>query len=332
VCTPGWNEVDFQMTLTKRQPVSWKASEGRATFPCDGISGFCPAGQSNMNSAGHGGSSWAPPAGDIFFGELKCVEVDPNTFTEVAGFDPANSGAGDLKGEATVVSVGTSGAVDARKYNAIGIQATSNPNNGDGTLVLGGDHCSNDPTATCTSDADCGSGNICYTIHREYNGCPNVLLMNHMFDGATVVTHSKASSATVSTHLTVIPCGEDFRTRTMPLTGIVLQFLVYNEFEQRFSTSTNFTCFREVPLSDIDTRPGAVGNPQSIFNVGVEGTLSGQTRIRSVEGATTGNTILGVTEEFWSSSNGPGGRYSTATNLHFVGSRNKPDQLILSPE
>jgi hypothetical protein len=315
-CIASWVERDFKMTLTKRQPILWKVSEGLPTFPCDVITNPpCPGGQSNTGSDGSP-SSIPPAPEDPFVGELKCVEVDPGDFKPRPGFDPANQGAGDLKGEATIVSATPDGsvpapAVDARKYNAIGLESTG-VNDGDDILCLGGG-----VTPACPLGA-------------EYNGCPNVLIMNHFFDDAEVVTHRGNSGSTVTTDLTVVPCTEDFRLQLG--NSAVLQFLVFNEFEQRFSTSTSVNCFREVQLSDIDTRPGPFGNAQSIFNVGVQGTLTGQTRIRPVSGSTLGNTVLGVTEEFWSSEFGPGGRFSDAANLHFTGTRDLGDLLILNPE
>lgn len=324
--------VDFRMTLTKRQPITWKVSEGLNPFPCDGLNTFCHDNQSNKGN--DGSLSSIPPATDNpFFGEMKCVEVDPTNFQPTIGFNLANNAAGDLKGEVTIVSKGSGGSVDAREYNAIALESTANVddahiNNSDDTLVVGG-------------------------ANAEYNGCPNVLILNHFFDDATVNTHRNTSSSTVTTDLTVIPCGEDL-SGVVPPSPITLQFLVFNEFEQRFSTSTSFSCWRELQLSDIDTRVGPFGNSQSIFNVNVEGTLSGQTRIRSVGGSNTGNTILGIAEEFWSTGDnndctapgvpnacctasaagtcGPGGRYTDATNIHFTGSRDQPDLIILHPD
>src|SRR5262249_48152568 len=153
-------------------------------------------------------------------------------------------------------------SVDASKYNAIGIQATTNPNNGDDALCLGGS----------ANSAFCPDG-------PEYNGCPNVLILNHFFDDATVDTHADESTGSVTTALTVVPCSEDFRVQSNNLGGATLQFLIFNEFEQRFSTSTSFTCWKETQLSDIGTHPGTSDNSFSIFNFAVQGTLSGQTRI-----------------------------------------------------
>jgi len=325
LCIPQWSDIDFRMTLTKRQPVTWNASQGLPSFPCSGVTGDnCPFGQSNRGSDGSP-SSVPPVQEDPFFGEMKCVQVDPNTFQPSRGFDPANNFGGDLKGEATIIRLeerdnsNDTDLVDARKYNAIGLQAT-----GRAGQVL---PCP-DPTVPPELCLQIGGPNA------QYNGCPNVLIMNHFFDDAFVETHARRIDAPVVSHLTVIPCGEDFRLQENNLGGAVMQFLVYNEFEQRFSTSTRFDCWREVQLSDIDTRPGPFGNPQSIFNVGVQGTLTGQSRIRPVAGPVFGNTILGVLEEFWEcdGSRHPDGICTTASNLHFTGTREQGDLLIISPE
>jgi len=304
-CTARWVENDFQMILTKRQPITWKASDGRSVFPCDGISGFCPGGQSNR--APDGAPSFIPPAQtDPFFGEIKCIQVSASDLQPSAGANPANNFAGDLKGEATIVAAETDGDVDARKYNGVtlGANAAAGTNH-DTTLLLGP-----------------GSSG-------EYSACPSVLIMEHLFDGATVVTHDGNLSGTVNTDLTVIPCSEDFNLQENNLGGATLQFLVFNEFEQRLSASTNFTCWREVQLSDIDTRPGAFGNAQSIFNVGVQGTLAGQTRIRPVA-TSSANGILGISEERWDCGSGPDGICTTASNLHFTGvNPDKGDTIVL---
>jgi hypothetical protein len=320
ICKPQWSDIDFRMTLTKRQPITWKASEGLPSFPCSGVTGdHCPGGQSNRGSDGT--PSFVPPVQeDPFFGEMKCVQVDANDFRPGRGTDPANDFGGDLKGEGTLVAVDpgnvesqlqTTALVDVEKYNAIGIQATAAAaNDRDDVLRIGGPN-------------------------PEYNSCPNVLIMNHFFDDAYVETHAGGIKSPLVSYLTVIPCSEDFLLQENNLGGAVLQFLVYNEFEQRFSTSTSFQCWREVQLSDIDTRPGEFGNYQSIFNVGVQGTLTGQSRIRSVEGPNRANGVLGILEEFWECdpSAHPGGTCTDASNLHFAGERtDKEDQLILSPD
>ena len=111
----------------------------------------------------------------------------------------------------------------------------------------------------------------------------------------------------VVTEITMVPCTPRFRRGpAVPGPGegggpasTQVQFLVFNEFEQRFSTSTTLTCFSELPLSAIDT-----SQPErSIFSAGVGGTLTGQTRMRgaissTVGGKARGNTLVAVAEEF----------------------------------
>ena len=300
-CVEGWTETDFRFTLTKRQPISFNAADGLPTFPLSNQQG--PGGQSN------GSSSIPPVPEDPFIGELKCVQVDPQDFRPTIGFNPANNAGGDLAGHATIISAqsGQPAQVDARKYNAVTLKSTT-VNDNDETLILGG------PNA-------------------EYDGCPNVWILNHFFDNASVPSHfsggNPGSTDAVVTDLTVVPCSEDFLLQENNLGGAVLQFLVFNEFEQRFSSSTRFTCFREVQLSDLDTRPGTGDNPFSIFNVNVQGTLSGQTRIRAVAGSTRANGIIAVAERFMSCREDL--PCTSAENVHFTGVRGE-DRISLSPD
>jgi hypothetical protein len=314
VCAPHWSETDFQLTLTKRQPISWKASEGLNPLPCDDPSKpACAFGEDNR------GTNAPRVQDDPFIGELKCVQVDADTNQPTVGFDPANNFGGDLKGEVTIVSASgdTEDGIDARKYNAItlAVNPGNPPPQDDGVtpLILGGPN-----------------GN--------YDGCPSVLIVDDFFDGATLTTHHGAQTNQVRSDLTFVPCAEDFRIQENNLGGATLQFLVFNEFEQRFSTSTSFSCFSEIRLSDIDTRPGPTGDAQSIFNVNVQGTVSGQIRIRPVAGTTNANTIVAVLENFIDDcTNGPtnpitGERQcSAASNVHFAGTSDQADELFISP-
>ncbi len=299
-CVEGWTETDFRFRLTKRQPIAFNAADGLPVFPLTGgVQG--PGGQTNADS------SIPPVPEDPFIGELKCVQVNPEDFQPTIGFNPANNAAGDLAGQATIVSASTQpNNVDARKYSAVTLKSTT-VNDRDDTLVLGG------PGA-------------------EYDGCPNVWILNHFFDDASIPSHFSGGNAgfaqTATTDITVVPCSEDFLLQENNLGGATLQFLIFNEFEQRFSSSTRFTCFREVQLADIDTRPGTGDNAFSIFNVGVQGTLSGQTRIRSVVGAERANGVIVVAERFLRSE---GGINSSAENVHFTGTRDKSDFIVLSP-
>jgi hypothetical protein len=100
-----------------------------------------------------------------------------------------------------------------------------------------------------------------------------------------------------------------------------VQFLVFNEFEQRFSTSRKVTCFSELKISNIDT----LSKDRSLFSAAVAGTLTGQTRMRGVEDEHLdhGHTLLGVAEEFRD------GGGTAAVNLHFHGTRPQSDFIRL---
>jgi hypothetical protein len=383
-CLPQWQESDFRIRVTSRQPVAWLASQ-RASVDCANLTGACsndetqdcrlnrdcPAGgrcvlppcfpiddpsqtqkqESNLDSA------VIPVPEDPFIGELKCIAVD-ESFAPI----PRNVLKGEgLIGHRSTPEVG----LDIAGYNALGIPAVETRGNRDNTLVLGGPR---------TPDGQ-------LEPQVEYEGCPNILILDHYFDGAVdplvpnaclesscsvsgdpcnedsdcvnvcegnACTLSGAeceqdedcsqleAQARVATDLTLIPCTQDFRTQQPDLAETVAQFLVFNEFEQRFSTSRSVNCFKETRLSNIDTNQ----NERSIFSAGVAGTLTGQTRIRGVDvGAQDhGNTLIGLAEEFrcagpafpqCSLINPTNLISSSANNLHFQGTRAVSDFLYL---
>lgn len=294
ICEAGWLETDFRFTLTSRQPIVWQISNGLgvAEFPLDGQVRIGPGGEANTDSRIPG----VPE--DPFFGELKCIQV---------GEDEAPVDGNALKGEATIVTADEGETfLDTRAYNAIGVQAIEGANDGDNTLVLG----------------------------EEYNGCPNILILDHYFDDAI----EPITGASVRTDLTLVPCSQNFELQATFRTTV--QFLVFNEFEQRFSTSTSVECLREVGLSDIDTQPrglttsddaSATGDSRSIFNVNVQGTLTGQTRIRGVDDGDDahGNGLLAVAEEFHRSDSGfvDTVEATAAFNVHQSGERATTDVI-----
>jgi hypothetical protein len=314
LCVPQWQETDFVVNITARQPVAWLVSQGAAgceESPVPGTPCFpltSNGGRIGPNGQSNNGSRIPPAPEDPFIGELKCVAVDQNDV-------PVERN--DLKGEVEIVRVNVPQGIgtDVESYNAIGIPAIPGTNNGDNTLILGGNVCAGGVHAKsiCSGASDCPGG-TCLSA-AEYSGCPNILILDHFFDGA----EDPVSGQPVTTDLTLVPCSEDFLNQA-PLTTPV-QFLVYNEFEQRFSTSRLVTCFQEFAISAIDTHTSS----KSIFSAAVNGTLTGQTRIRGVADQDTnhGHTLLGVAEEF------RGGRSSAAFNLHFTGSRPQSDFVYL---
>lgn len=275
LCVPGWNETDFDLRLTPLQPVAWVAGDGltlcRTSDPderCFKIDG--------VNRRGIGGSSNAgsripPVPEDPFVGVLKCLAVDP------AG-TPIDSNV--LRGQAAIENAST--GLSVGKYNAIGFRAEEGAVNDDNELVLGGDT-------------------------PEYAGCPNVLIVNHFFEGV----EDPASESTINTRLVLTPCSEDLLRQTPG--SAVVQYLVYNEFEQRFSTSRTVLCQQSLLLSEIDTtQPN-----RSIFSAGVSGTVVGQTRLTPI-----GDGLIGVAIE-------EHGDEIAAFNIHFQGDRAEADTIIL---
>jgi hypothetical protein len=273
-CLPGWAKTDFRLTLTKRQPLSWNLGNGLSRLPLANV----PSQDGQFNEG-----SIPPAPENPFIGELRCIQKD-------VGDPDRPSDRNDLKGEMTVVTTSEGGDIDARKANAIAIKAIEGAQDGDlNVLNIGG------PDAEYGSrPADGQEGNV---------GCPNIWTVNHFFEGAEVVSHEGTVNQNVSTKLTVVPCSANLLN---DLAGsATLQFLIYNEFEQRFSTSTSVDCYRETRLADIDTRPGVDGDNRSIFSVGTQGTLTGMSRVRSVSGRDDnednydGHGVLLQLEELW---------------------------------
>ena len=274
-CLPSWIEINFDVFLTPNQPVAWSAAEGFANsdLPCPGGLG--------SKCAGNGGTR-VPPVGETpFIGELKCIQSDPITRLPFpcSGATCRN----DLEGGATIENV-ADGNIDPQRYNAVGLR-TAGQNNGDNTLVIGG------PPA-----------------QAEYQPCSEVLVFNHLFDGAV---DPISGTATASSELSLVPCTEDFLIQKVP--SVTAQFLVYNEFEQRFSTSRLVRCLLDSPISNIDTTQSS----RSIFSAAVSGTVAGQTRITGVGGGLIGSATLNFQGETTSA--------GSAYNLNQFADRDEAD-------
>lgn len=287
ICLPGWNETDFHIRLTPSQPIAWRASEGLTEFPLDGLNLRGPDGSSNA------GSRIPPVPEDPFIGELKCIAVDPEG-------RPIDRNV--LKGEATLeTELGEPDIFDVAEYNAIGIQALEGAVNEDNVLTIGGEE-------------------------AEYNGCPNVTIVNHFAefveDPATGDECVPEITGCIETQLILVPCSQDL-LRQIPA-GAVVQYLVYNEFEQRFSTSRPMQCQQALPLSLIDTSQ----RQRSIFSAGVLGTVAAQTRLTPI-----GSGLLAVAIESHDGfTAGPFDNFrfnSAAFNVHYQGDRPDADLMIL---
>ena len=304
-CVPGWQEVDFNILLTPGQPIQWDARDGLADEDLPLPTGVCinhPVSACGTDSdctlfpglakctPSNGGTRIPPVPEDPFIGELKCIEVDAN------GVPVAQN---DLKGEALLEEIETPPSApdfDVASYNAIGIQSTGAGPSGDpNVLTLGGPN-------------------------PEYNGCPNYLILNHFFYDADDPV--PGTDAFIETTLTLVPCSEDF-LRQIPGVAVV-QYLVFNEFEQRFSTSKAVKCFQDIELCNIDTS----NCERSIFSVGVSGTLTGQTRINPIGVPPLPSGLLGVAKEEHISNSSDHDR-SAAFNLHMQGAREAADTITL---
>jgi hypothetical protein len=310
---PQWNETDFDIWLTRQQPTHWVASLGRRWGNLSGLDGNNNAGLS---------PGLVPPVPQGFIGELKCVQVDESG-------NPLRANA--LKGEATLRNL----AGDVSEYNAVAFQGNpdmtaSDPRSADQSsdLVL-------DLTTATASDTGDNSG--------MYSACPDTLLLNHFAElspdmvidqigtcervcvaGPSVGTLCTASSdcgigglcgsCPVSTELTLVPCQEDFENQQGA--AVTVQFLIINEFEQAFSTSTTVSCYMNLPLGLI----GTAGN--NSFTYTVLGTLSAYSRITP---ATGNGGVIGVAEEFrgatMDSGSGFGPKTAAAFNLETEGNR-----------
>jgi hypothetical protein len=300
-CVPGWTITDFFIILTREQPIGWRASRGlRASElipsrrvcvdPVTGPTSFtcrtsldCPTGQSCVANQSNAGTLVPGTPETPFMGELKCVQVDPTTDTPPSGDGNTN----EIIGNATVQTIQSDGTIDVSTSNAEGLVASGTS---DGNEIL---------------DIDTNGG--------EYFSCATVLVLDHMFDGAVNPIDPVDTS---TTEIALVPCSEDLTGANPGLASSVAQFLVFNEFEQRFSAVKRVDCFFKSQLSRIDTTQPA----RSIWSASVAGTVAGQTRIRPI-----GSGLLGVSRLRFS------GRTQSGTadsNIHQDGDRG-PDQIIL---
>jgi hypothetical protein len=110
--------------------------------------------------------------------------------------------------------------------------------------------------------------------------CPATLGLEHFFEGAMV------GGAAIANELTLVPCSQSFDPPSPPLTQVEL--IVINEFEERRCGTFTVSCIGNIALAG-----------QPLFSLGVQGTLSGHTRIRPIPGAETdaGHGLLAVALE-----------------------------------
>jgi hypothetical protein len=281
-CVVRQRRIPFPIRLTARQPLAWNASVGLAELPLDGETRIGTAGQSNK------GTRIPPLVGD-FDGTLRCVVVD--------GVRREPQGSDALVGQATITR-GVGADRDATMYRAIGLAASVDPGNGDDAIVLGG-------------------------AQAEYAACPTVHTLEHYFSGSELSVGNGeglpagTTTARIETELVFASCSSNPEAEA----GAVAQFLVYNEFGQRFSTSRPIADRVAIPLANIDTADPS----RSIFSVNVNGTLAGQTQ---VVGLGSGLHLLAFEKHRDLTTDAV---HSAALEVHHAGERRSEDRIVLQP-
>jgi hypothetical protein len=324
-CRQDWLATDFNVVLSPDQVLAWRASQGLVDIPLRGgrcvdamgnptnftcsatvecqLLGFASCSNQFTNSG-----TGVPPVGESpFIGELKCIQVDPDTETPRACNNTNGSAAddceNDLLGNATIERIIDDTddiLVDPQTYNAVGLRTMTD------AVISAGD-----------GDIDLGN---------EFQPCAGVLVFNHFFDGAVdpVTAAASGDDSTYSSELTLVPCEQDFLDPDPP--SVTAQFLVFNEFEQRFSTSRQVTCHFNSEISRIDT-----SQPErSIFHVAVAGSIAGNTRIRGVGGGLIGSATVNLVEvEQEMNGNGTNELPGAGYNLNQVGDQSVTDTITI---
>lgn len=243
-----------------------------------------------------------PPVQEGFQGELKCVQTD-------ASGTPF--GGNNLKGEAVLVSADG----DVAKYNALAI--TANPE-----LASDGD-----PQELLLNNTVFNDG--------EYNSCPNTIHVDHFADGASACGAEDPDLCPIRPYITVVPCQQDYEN-LLP-ERVTMQFVIVNEYEGRFSTSTSVDCWLSTRLADIDVGTGTctsggapcanddscagAGNfcrkSTSVFSETVLGSPTAYTIMQPVD---LHGGVIAIGEELHFAEGGADSAW-TAWNLHQTGTR-----------
>ena len=290
---------DFSVDFTPQQPVYWRASTGRIVneFRCTaGDHRICTS-NADCATPPAGGTCEATPGFFIgnpkplvnFRGELKCVQVDASGVPILGN---------SLKGEALLETLATG---DVSEYNAIAVQARTNP------MSI----CSGGPNngAHCTGGLDCCAGGVCGVCQAtlslndtNYNACPQTLTFTSYAQGATDLF----TTAKVTGELTLVPCSEDIENNRPTPAGsdlnpfldpdvVIAHFQAINEQELLAgSASVPVSCWVNLSLSD----PRFGGDP--VTGAGGIYDASNNTFVKSLitTSATPNAGLLGVFEEF----------------------------------
>jgi hypothetical protein len=274
---PLWQVTDFELVLTRQQPTHWAASQGRAVNPLDDQRGIDPG--------------LVPPVAPGFTGFLTCVETTSDG-TPVSG----NS----LIGAAAVGAVeGAAGANAVGKYSAVAIPGCLSSN------------------GPCGSGGTANNGdNVLELNNQEYAQCPGGLYMNFLSEGSSdpVIDGAGNAPSTVSTNLSLVPCGVDFENLEPTTTNISVE--IRDEFETRSSLSSgiNVDCYFDA----------ALGDPMFTGQFALPTTFG--TAILRPQVGTGLPSVLGVANVLRTA--GDGTSDTAATNLHFCTDENPPASCV----
>ena len=119
-------------------------------------------------------------------------------------------------------------------------------------------------------------------IGLEYGPCPFTLTLSHFFENAV---EPAAGETSFGTELAVVPCRADYGTQT-PVADVV-HLNVVNEFEQRIGLSARLGPQLFASLTRLHP---------TVFDVGVQGSLAGQTRINDLGGGVIGLAIQSLSD------------------------------------
>ena len=223
------------------------------------------------------GSGSVPAAPEVpFVGALRCIVVD--------GLGAAVA-SNVLVGHATLEEYRPADDLfDVAKYNAIGLEAVVGDANADGHLLLGG-------------------------AGLEYQGCANILILDHFFDHAT---EPVLRTSSVRTDLVLLPCSADY-VNDIPGQSIV-SYTVTNEFDTTATGDQTLEVTGQLAVS--------LNSP--LLQVGTQGTLTGKMRLQA-----TGAGVIAAVIEMHRDLENPTNRKSAARTVHGVGERISPDVIVL---
>lgn len=260
ICEPFWQELNFDISLTRQQPTIWRVSTGRTINPSDPENGNCTeisvGGVTRQSCPGLDPGFDVPLPFQPFRGELKCHETDSNGGAPMAG--------NAFKGEAIIETLGSI-PPQVSAYNSINIEADSNAvgqNTGDLALKLNGAefnvcpdvmefsnyaHLAQDPIAADSGFGHCNDVGRCSGGANPGSSCT--------LPAGLECVGGTCNGCPVRTEITFIPCTQNFELGVPIPTTVQVRSI--DELETSQSAAFTLNCWANLSLDEI--------NP-SIFN------------------------------------------------------------------